>query len=532
MSRSADAVITAATIHTLTNSDPVTAVAVTNGIITGVGDRASLIDQIGRTTQVLDLGVGTLTPGLIDGHIHPVIGLHLTVGVDLSTVVSYDDLVVALQSATLHDGWLRGWGLDPNVFGDRPVTYAPIVEAVGDEVPVFINLFDAHAALVSPAGLRLAGISGPRDFASSADIVCRDGVPTGHLLELEAIGLVTAVLPAEATADRRIRFRELLTAMAHSGITSGNAMDFEGDSAELVVALEDEGDLPIRLRFAPFCMPGFGSDALDHIVDLQRRRGRRWRVDGVKFLIDGTIDAGTAWLDHADTYGESTAPFWPEPDRYRSAVRHLARRGVPTVTHAIGDAGIRYALDSLVDIAPATSGARHRIEHIETMPDDLVPRFAQQGVVASMQPTHCTHYTRADHTDNWSQRLGVERAQRAFRTRDLRDAGATLALGSDWPVAPFNPRSIMADARLRRRSGHVDEEPIVADQALTAAMALEGYTLHAARAEGARRAGQIKVGNRADFTGFAVDPLAAPPDEVADAPVVLTVVDGQVVYHR
>jgi predicted amidohydrolase YtcJ len=339
------------------------------------------------------------------------------------------------------------------------------------------------------------------------------------------------VLPAETPQARRARLHEVLQSMATAGITSGNAMDFEADSGELVAALEDSGELPIRLRFAPFCLPGHGRDQLDHIVELQRRGGRRWQVDGVKFMIDGTIDGGTAWLEEPDTHGESTAPFWPDPQEYRDAVKYLAGHGVPTVTHAIGDAGIRYALQTLSSIPRLASGVRHRIEHIETLPGELVGAFARHGVAASMQPTHCTHYTRADQTDNWSSRLGRDRANRAFRTRDLRESGAVLALGSDWPVAPFDPRAIIADAQLRRRAGHTDEQPICPEQSLTAQMALEGYTTHAAIAEGkGRTAGRIAVGYRADFTAFAADPLSAPADEFADAPVVSTVVAGQIIH--
>ena len=111
----------------------------------------------------------------------------------------------------------------------------------------------------------------------------------------------------------------------------------------------------------------------------------------------------------------------------------------------------------------------HRIEHIETIPADLIGRFRALDVTASMQPTHCTLYTSADHSDNWSERLGTERADRAFRCRDLRDAGARLALGSDWPVAPFDPRGVIADAQLRRPHGQPDAAPVLPDQALTAA---------------------------------------------------------------
>ena len=141
--------------------------------------------------------------------------------------------------------------------------------------------------------------------------------------------------------------RTLLAGMAATGLTAGNAMDFDGRAEELISSLAAEVDLPLRLRFAPMCMPGSGRDFQDHIIDQQRLGGRRWQVEGVKFMIDGTIDGGTAWLEHPDSHGESTAPFWPDPREYQEAVRHLVAAGVPTVTHAIGDAGIRYVLDAL-----------------------------------------------------------------------------------------------------------------------------------------------------------------------------------------
>lgn len=531
MPLSADLVIHAQTIHTLdpSNKAAATSVAVRDGVIVDVADAATIRDYVSTRTNVMNLGTATLTPGLIDGHMHPVLGLDITAGADLTDVTTTAELIAALRSAVPDRGWVRAWGLQPDAFGGDPVTNAPIVEALGSEALVIITMFDGHSAIASPAALMLAGVTGPREFSDSSSIVCDDsGVPTGHLLEFGAIEMVKAVLPPEAPATRRARLRDLLQSMAAAGLTSGNAMDFEADSGELVAALEDSGDLPIRLRFAPFCLPGHGRDQLDHIIDLQRRGGRRWKVDGVKFFLDGTIDGGTAWLDEPDTHGESTAPAWPDPEEYRAAVRYLAQRGVPTVTHAIGDAGIRYAIETLSTTPQLPSGVHHRIEHIETLPNDLVDQFARYGVVASMQPTHCTHFTSPDHSDNWSSRLGSERARRGFRTRDIRDSGALLALGSDWPIAPFDPRAIMADAQLRRRAGRGDDQPMGPEQALTAQMALEGYTSHAAIAEGkATTAGRIAPGYRADFTAFAVDPLCAPPDELSEAPVVTTIVDGQ-----
>ncbi|MBG0565480.1 amidohydrolase [Actinoplanes sp. NEAU-A11] len=521
-------------IHTLAGTGPrrPTAVAVAGGVIAALGDRADARDWRGPGTEVLDLGTATITPGLVDGHFHPVMGVGLTRGVDLSSVRTVEGLKAALRAAAVPPGgWLEGWGLDPNAFEGAPISHAPLVEALGPDVPVFLLLFDAHSALVSPRALDSAGVTGPREFVSGASVVCdADGRPTGHLLELEALDLVRRLLPDDAPADRRARLSELLKRMAAVGLTAANAMDFEDDSLELIRALEEDGELPVRWRFAPFVMPGTGRDGLDAVIAQQRLDGRRWRVEGAKFMIDGTVDGGTAWLDEPDSHGESTACFWPDPAEYAEAVRTLAGHGVPIVTHAIGDAGIRYVLDTYARLP--RSRVPHRVEHLETLPSELIGRFRELDVTASMQPTHCTHYTRADHTDNWSSRLGKKRADRAFRARDLRDDGARLALGSDWPIAPFDPRGIIAAARLRRPAGAPEVEPVLPEQALTARMALEGYTTEAAAAAGlAGLAGQLAPGQRADLSVFALDPLTTGPDEFAESPVPLTVVDGTVTHR-
>ncbi|GGN84661.1 hypothetical protein GCM10011579_074820 [Streptomyces albiflavescens] len=142
------------------------------------------------------------------------------------------------------------------------------------------------------------------------------------------------------------------------------------------------------------------------------------------------MEGGTAWLEHADCHGQGTAAFWPDPAAYTAAVRQLHAAGVRTATHAIGDAAVRHVLDTVEGLGAGGRFA-HRIEHVETAPDGTLSRFAHLGVIASMQPPH-TAYTRDDHGDEWSRRLGPERGGRAWRTRDLRDAGAVVALGSDW----------------------------------------------------------------------------------------------------
>jgi len=302
-------------------------------------------------------------------------------------------------------------------------------------------------------------------------------------------------------------------------------MDGTAESLDLLRQLETDGDLPMRLRLAPMCMPGTDPGEL---IELQPLGGRRWRVGAVKFFIDGTVEGGTAWLDQPDCHGQGNHSFWLDPGEYTRAVRHLAAAGVQTCTHAIGDAGVRHVIDTLDGVD--TRGVRHRAEHLETMPDALVKRLAGSGLVASMQPSH-TAYTKADHSDEWSRRLGDERAGHAWRCRDVRDAGAVLVLGSDWPVAHYDARLVLGYARQRTLPGSAIP-PVTPEQALTGLQSLEGMTSQAALAANEEHvAGRIAPGFRADLTAFSADPVTAPADEVADAPIRLTMVDGAVTHR-
>ncbi|MFI6120102.1 amidohydrolase [Streptomyces sp. NPDC051064] len=515
----ADLVLINSRVRTLDPDRPeASTVVVKDGLIAAVD-----VDPRGWTgpgTETVDLGGAHLVPGLVDAHSHPVWGLEMSAGTDLSAVKDLDQLRSALTGASRRMGWLIGWGLDHNVFGGQPLDRS-LIEDLLPGVPVYLRLYDAHSALVSGPALSRAGITGPRTFAQRSEIVCdAGGRPTGHLIEHAAMTLVESLLPTLPAGQRKKLLLGLFSEMAATGLTGAHVMD-EAD-LELLSAIEADGEeLPLRLRIHPWCMPGIDRAGLEELVALQKRVGRRWQVGGVKFFMDGTVEGGTAWLEHSDCHGQGTEALWPDPAAYGEAVRFLDAAGVRTATHAIGDAAVRHVLDTVAGLGPEARG-RHRIEHIETVPDTEIGRFAELGVAASMQPIH-SQYSRADHTDEWSKRLGDERAARAWRCRDLREAGAVVAVGSDWPIAHFDARGSLAMARSRS---------VAPEQRLTGLMALEGATTHAALAAGeAAYAGRVAVGYRADLTVFGVDPVVAPADELAEAPVVLTVTGGQVVHR-
>ncbi|MER6454232.1 amidohydrolase [Streptomyces sp900105245] len=518
----ADLILAGAQVRTLDPGRPgASAVAVRDGVIAAVGEADDVRDWRGPGTEVVDLRGAHLVPGLVDSHSHPVWGLDMATGTDLSGVTDLAGLRAALAGAERVEGWVVGYGLDHNAFEGRPVHHELVADVLGD-TPAFLRLYDGHSALADGAALAAAGVTGPRAFAQRAEVVCdATGRPTGHLVEHAAMDLVADVVPRPAYAQRRARLLELLSAMAATGLTGAHVMD--GGDLGLVAEVARETVLPLRLRFAPWCMPGANRDTLRELIALQGTGGRHWLVGGVKFFMDGTVEGGTAWLDHPDCHGRGTDAFWPDPRAYAEAVRTLHAAGVRTATHAIGDAAVRHVLDTMASLGAGGRGA-HRIEHIETAPDELLPRFAELGVAASMQPPH-TGYTRDDGTDEWSRRLGGDRAGRAWRLRDLREAGATVALGSDWPIAHYDVRAVLATAH--RPKGAAAQRP-----GLTPLQALEGCTTHAAAAAGeSDRAGRVAPGFRADLTALSVDPGRAPGDELIEAPVVLTVTGGHVVHR-
>lgn len=512
-------------VHTLDGSPATQAIAVRDGVIAAIGAWTELRDA--DASDVVDLGDATIVPGLIDAHIHPIGGLGLTRGTDLRACRTLDDVERMLRAAPQHEAgpWLLGWGLDPNVFSGAPNGH--FLDLVAPGRPAAVILFDVHSLVASTTAIERAGITGHETFGDASSVaVGSDGRPTGHLVEHGAMALVQSIIPAASHDERVALLRRNLTDMAGTGFTAGHALDMGADDAMALLTdvAASPGGLPLDLTVSPILPADADEAAFAQIVAAQGSGGPRWRVSGVKLLIDGTIDNGTAWLRHPDCFGQSTSSLWLDPSRYRDLVRRLHAAGIPTRTHAIGDQGVDFVAHTLASL-PRT-GVQHRIEHLETVTDDTLDLLAHAGIAAGMQPTHCTRFVHPDGSDNWSTRLGEERAARGWRTRDVRSRGITLALGSDWPVAPSDAREIIAAAQLRHQVG---AGPAIGPaQALTALQALEGFTTHAAASIGAPSPA-LRVGAPATFTAFDRDPLTAPPEEFADARVTMTAIAGDVV---
>src|SRR6185436_19467262 len=510
-----------------------TAVAVAGEEIVAVGDDAAVRDLAGAAAEVVDLRGAAVIPGIIDSHLHPFLGVLDARGADLMDARTLDDVraKVAEERARCEPHqWVLGYGLDYNVFAETGISGDLIAEAA-DGGPAIMTFIDFHTALATPRALEIAGVDGARAFTEHAEVVVdAGGAPTGELREMSAMRLVRDAMPEVTDAERYRYCADQLRRFAAVGITGAHGMDGTLETLDLLRELEGNGDLATRLVMPYWSQPDTPEEVWEAYARHRDEAGGRWRTGVAKLFIDGVIDSGTGWLVEPDSEGAGLDPFWPDFGKYVRAVRFFASHGFQVVTHACGDRGVREALNAYRS-AGAAPGIRHRIEHIETIQPDDLPRFAAEGVIASMQPQHMM-WLEPDRSDNWSRRLGGgERCDRAFRARDLLESGATVTLGSDWPVARYDWREGMAAAQLRRPPGFTDRAPYD-DQAVDALTALHGYTTQPALTVGAQaRLGRVAPGFLADITVLAEDPVTCPPDDLIGDPVVLTVVGGEIVFR-
>lgn len=532
--------IVGADVLTLDPARPrASAVAVAaDGTIAAVGDDSEIRARCGARTELVDGAGLTVLPGLVDGHVHPVWGAKLARGVELRDVHDAAGLRDALQAERARLGpqaLVRGWALDYAVLQGVAFPGELLEELAGG--PALVSYFDLHTHVATPSAIAAAGVTAPIALDGNSAVAFADGRPTGELIELPAYWRISDALDPLGPDELRANVRAHLRRFNALGLTGGHAMDGDLAAYALLDELEAAGELTLRLVAPLLLLPETGDDEVEELLRHRDDRGTLWRGGVAKFFADGVIETGTAWLEEPDTRGGGNDCYWPDPRRLHDLIVRFARAGFQCSTHAIGDRAVRTTLDAYAaaaaDGAPTLpGGARHRIEHLEVLPDALLRRCADERVVASMQPLH-GQWRAGDRSDEWTLRLGAQRTARAWRIRDAVDAGAPWTLGSDWPVAQVDPLHGIGYARARRLPGRPGMPVLDPEQALSPLEAVAGYTTRPAATVGeAALNGRVAPGMRADLTVLDGDPTTVEPDALAEIGVALTVVGGRVVHRR
>ncbi len=547
----ADAVLTTPESWLLPDADLPTALGVRGGRVAAIGSHAEAASW--PTRQITRLA-GTVLPGFVDSHAHPISVAHHQPEVSLAGLRTIADVQDALRAEAARGEpgtWVFGTDLEPvgDIAGN--LSARGLVDAAVGDRPAYVRLFDGHSAIVSSAALSLCDIRGPVPLPEGAEVVCdAAGRPTGELREDPAMALAEAHFPVVPASHITERALEILDTMAACGVTTVQEMDDRGRPWEVLARAERIRPLPVRVVISPVCRPGDTPADWQRLVDLQGLHGARWQVRGVKLFLDGTIENGTAWLHGGDTAGTGRRSVWDGSlATYTEAIGFLDRHGVPTATHAIGDAAVDHALDAIAAAQEAreTQWARgtrpsrerapiHRIEHAETIRPETIGRLARHGVVLGMQPAHVAMFLNADGDDQWSRHLGAERVRaEGYPFDTLRRSGVPVAFGSDFPVAGFDPRLTLVAAVTHRVPGVAAGAPPLPDHRLPFLDAVRSATVVAAQAVGVPGLGTLAPGAVADLVVWSTDAVRACRAHLAsgdDAAAVASLAEGAVVTTR
>ena len=507
------------------------AVAVRDGLVAALDtDALQLADA---ATEVLD--VGAVLPGFGDGHVHPLWGGVELAGPAVRDLTSVEAVAAEVRRyAAEHpdEDWVLGGPYDP-ALAPRGLFDAAWLDAAVPDRPVVLQASDHHCAWVNTEALRRAGVDAATPDPPSGSVARRaDGSPLGTLVEWTAMDLVLRHAPSPGDDEKVDAVERATVLLADAGVTWAQEAALAPEDVAAYLTAARDGRLQVRVNVALRAEPGEWPAQRASFVEARRRAeaspepgvSDHVSVRTVKLFADGVVEAGTAALlapyddlpaGHPHSCG---LPVW-EPAELAAAAAAFDADGFQLHVHAIGDAGVRAALDAFAHVAEV-NGPRDRrpvLAHTQLVDPADLPRFAELGVVANFEPLWSQLDTAQ--TELTLPRIGAVRGDRQYPMGSLLATGAVLSTGSDWPVSSRRPMECLPVAV----TGHwVPGERVPAEAVLAACTAGTAYQAFEERARGT-----LVPGKRADLVALAADPLATDPATWSDLAVLGTWLGGR-----
>jgi predicted amidohydrolase YtcJ len=533
----ADLILVNGKVWTVNPSQPeAEAIAVWRDRIQAVGTTEAVKALAGPKARVIDLKGRRVVPGFYDSHVH-LLGSGQRLGEvalkDAADEAEFGKRLREFDRKLPRDRWLLGgeWDHDRTFGGQLPT--AELIDKYVPDRPVFLRRYDGHMGVVNSVVLRKAGITAKTVDPPGGVVYRKPGTkePTG-LLRDNAMGLVDGLVPAPSESEIIEAVQAALAEARQNGVTSVQDMDGSGDATRRTLfrvyqQLAHHGKLTVRvgLRWP------LGEWRALADLGVESGFGDDWvKIGGLKGFVDGSLGSSTAkFFDPFVNEPGSTGVYVTQLDKMRRDVIAADRAGLSVAVHAIGDRANAELLDIFAEAAKANGprDRRFRIEHAQHLRPEDYPRFKELGVIASMQPYHAIDDGR------WAEgRIGAKRCASSYAFRSLQDAGAKLAFGTDWSVAPLSP-VLGIDAAVNRRTlDGKHPKGWFPEQRIGVKESVEAYTLNSAYAAFEEKdRGSIEVGKLADLVVLSRDILAeSERDHIGEATVVMTVVGGKVVY--
>ncbi len=528
----ADMIIWEGNIYTADDNNPnVEAVAVKDGIIVYAGNKLGAGAYMDTSTTVISLSGASLYPGFTDGHSH-IAGVgerELTLNLEGTLSIKALKQTIVEWHKTYKEDIVFGRGWIETHWPEKRFPSRWDLDEIISDIPVILERSDGHAMVANSAALKAAGITSDTKAPFGGDILKNAlGEPTGMLIDA-AMSLITPLLPAMTDERRAQALAKGSEVYAKYGWTGTHSMSTPWAEVPIMERLADEGIMKIRV-YNSVDMGDAGK-----LFDSGPRGSNNGRIvtRAIKMYMDGALGSrGAALIEpysDADTHGL----IMMKEDDALPIMRRALMDGLQINTHAIGDMGNRLVLDWYQKIfAEVPSEARKiaeprwRIEHAQIINPEDIPRFNQMGVIPSMQPSHAIgdmHFAPARLSDN--------RLYGAYAWKSLINSGVIVVGGSDAPVERGDPRIEFYAAVSRKDMTGFSADNWHLEEAVTREEALKMFTIWPAEAAFQEdKLGSITVGKRADFTAFSGDIMTMPEANILTTNVVLTIVDGEIIY--
>ncbi len=538
-----DLVLTNGKIWTENPAQPeAAAVAIAGGRIAMVGSSEQALATAGSRTRVVDLRGRRVVPGFNDAHVHMFMGGDSLSSVQLRDAQSAEELrdrIAGYARSSPAGEWILNGSWDHERWTPAALPTHQLIDDATREHPVFVNRSDGHMVLVNALAMRLAGVDKQTQDVPGGEIV-RDanGHPTG-IFKDAAKALIERAIPAPSQGHILAALDSAQAYAAENGVTSvqdmgvlgARAADTMADVIRAYQRLRAEGRLQVRVS-AHIPLP-----AWKRLADLGVAAGlgdAMFHIGAVKSFSDGSLGSTTAWFfepysDAPETTGLPSDELM-DADAMYANMREADRAGLQLAIHAIGDRANGTVLD-FIERLVAENGQRDRrirIEHAQHLRPEDIGRFAELGVIASVQPYH------AIDDGGWvEKRIGAERAKTTYAFRSLLDAGAMVAFGSDWWVAPINPLLSIYAAVTRRTLDGNYPGGWMPQQKVSVQEAVHAYTVVPAYASGEERIkGSLEPGKVADLAVLSDDIFTIAPEAIRSVTVNVTILDGRVIFER
>ena len=531
-----DLVIFNTMIYTANHEDPIVeALAIKGNKLIYVGKNSGVGNFNCGNSVVLDLKNSYVYPGFIDAHAHLKGIGYRELDLNLQGADSLKSMLTQVQihSNKVQSGnWVVGRGWIEKKWPEARFPTLEELDAISVDKPIALERADGHAIIVNSLALQLAKIdrTTPDPIGGKID-KDKNGEPNGVLIDKASL-LVESIIPKRSRIEEKVALKEGLYRTARMGWTQLHDAGSPLSDYDLLEEIQDEEGLPVRIQF----YVSDGDDALKFIDDGPYLDPEHMlTARGVKLYADGAIGSrGAAFFNKYDDYETKGFLIFQKEETMPKLIKALVN-GIQIQTHAIGDLANSVTLDWYEEAFNSVSDAnrmiiepRWRIEHSQNILPADQQRYSDLRVIASMQPSHAIGDLHFAH-----KRLGVDRLNNAYTWRSLIDLGVIVAGGSDAPVEIGDPRIEFKAAIGRKDLDGYYEDYWNLDEAVTREEALYMFTKWAAYSvfeEDVK--GTIEVGKLADLTVFSKDLMVIPEDEIMSSEVLMTIVNGRVVYSK